>query len=174
MICASGSVGGARPCQGRGRGFESRLALSLSQRRHPFGCLLCDKRVLPDSYVRVSPLRSVHSRRPPDVVHRLALPCLTSFSRNKSCRTRTLPFFRSAPVCALSRASFPTFFFLKLVLPDSYVRVSPLRSVHRLALPFLASFSRNKSCRTRTLPFLRSAPVCALSRTSLPTFFYYK
>ena len=25
--CASGSVGGARPCQGRGRGFESRLAL---------------------------------------------------------------------------------------------------------------------------------------------------
>ena len=26
-ICASGSVGGARPCQGRGRGFESRLAL---------------------------------------------------------------------------------------------------------------------------------------------------
>ena len=27
--CASGSVGGARPCQGRGRGFESRLALLL-------------------------------------------------------------------------------------------------------------------------------------------------
>ena len=27
IICASGSVGGARPCQGRGRGFESRLAL---------------------------------------------------------------------------------------------------------------------------------------------------
>ena len=26
-IGASGSVGGARPCQGRGRGFESRLAL---------------------------------------------------------------------------------------------------------------------------------------------------
>ena len=26
-LCASGSVGGARPCQGRGRGFESRLAL---------------------------------------------------------------------------------------------------------------------------------------------------
>ena len=25
--CASGSVGGVRPCQGRGRGFESRLAL---------------------------------------------------------------------------------------------------------------------------------------------------
>ena len=29
-ICASGSVGGARPCQGRGRGFESRLALFKS------------------------------------------------------------------------------------------------------------------------------------------------
>ena len=28
-LCASGSVGGARPCQGRGRGFESRLALLL-------------------------------------------------------------------------------------------------------------------------------------------------
>ena len=29
-ICASGSVGGARPCQGRGCGFESRLALFKS------------------------------------------------------------------------------------------------------------------------------------------------
>ena len=28
-ISASGSVGGVRPCQGRGRGFESRLALLL-------------------------------------------------------------------------------------------------------------------------------------------------
>ena len=33
--CASGSVGGARPCQGRGRGFESRLALF---KEHPEGC----------------------------------------------------------------------------------------------------------------------------------------
>ena len=30
---ASGSVGGVRPCQGRGRGFESRLALFYMQRR---------------------------------------------------------------------------------------------------------------------------------------------
>ena len=30
--CASGSVGGARPCQGRGRGFESRLALIFLQK----------------------------------------------------------------------------------------------------------------------------------------------
>ena len=29
LLRASGSVGGARPCQGRGRGFESRLALVL-------------------------------------------------------------------------------------------------------------------------------------------------
>ena len=28
FICDSGSVGGVRPCQGRGRGFESRLSLS--------------------------------------------------------------------------------------------------------------------------------------------------
>ena len=28
-VSASGSVGGVRPCQGRGRGFESRLALFL-------------------------------------------------------------------------------------------------------------------------------------------------
>ena len=31
-VCASGSVGGARPCQGRGRGFESRLALQKKMR----------------------------------------------------------------------------------------------------------------------------------------------
>ena len=39
FICASGSVGGARPCQGRGRGFESRLALlgkDLSEMMNPF------------------------------------------------------------------------------------------------------------------------------------------
>ena len=38
-LCASGSVGGARPCQGRGRGFESRLALSLIKKRYPIGYL---------------------------------------------------------------------------------------------------------------------------------------
>ncbi len=30
VICASGSVGRASPCQGEGRGFESRLALLFS------------------------------------------------------------------------------------------------------------------------------------------------
>ena len=29
MIRTSGSVGGVRPCQGRGRGFESRLVLYI-------------------------------------------------------------------------------------------------------------------------------------------------
>ena len=33
----SGSVGGVRPCQGRGRGFESRL--SLNKKRSPEGLL---------------------------------------------------------------------------------------------------------------------------------------
>ncbi len=34
--CTSGSVGGARPCQGRGRGFESRLVLWDSVLLDPF------------------------------------------------------------------------------------------------------------------------------------------
>ena len=41
----SGSVGGVRPCQGRGRGFESRL--SLNKKRSPLGLrfLLYNKRI---------------------------------------------------------------------------------------------------------------------------------
>ncbi len=39
-ICASGSVGGARPCQGRGRGFESRLALLQKEKDTQRGILL--------------------------------------------------------------------------------------------------------------------------------------
>ena len=35
VLCASGSVGGAPPCQGGGRGFESRLALLLIKRTYP-------------------------------------------------------------------------------------------------------------------------------------------
>lgn len=37
--CDSGSVGGARPCQGRGRGFESRLSLEDYKKRYPVGYL---------------------------------------------------------------------------------------------------------------------------------------
>ena len=73
--CASGSVGGARPCQGRGRGFESRLALSFIKKGHPSDVLFLKNRVLPGSNFRVSslPLRSAHSGHPPDVLRRLAL-----------------------------------------------------------------------------------------------------
>ena len=35
ILCASGSVGGARPCQGRGRGFESRLSLEDHKKGYP-------------------------------------------------------------------------------------------------------------------------------------------
>ena len=51
-LCASGSVGGARPCQGRGRGFESRLALSFIKKGHPLDVLFLIYRVLPDQVVR--------------------------------------------------------------------------------------------------------------------------
>ena len=37
-VSASGSVGGARPCQGRGRGFESRLAL-YRKKRYTIWCV---------------------------------------------------------------------------------------------------------------------------------------
>ena len=56
-LCASGSVGGARPCQGRGRGFESRLALSFNKKGIRWMSFLLN-RVLPDSNIRVSSLRS--------------------------------------------------------------------------------------------------------------------
>ena len=51
--CASGSVGGVRPCQGRGRGFESRLALSRVQERvSEMDTLSCAVQALPGSNVR--------------------------------------------------------------------------------------------------------------------------
>ena len=53
QTCASGSVGGARPCQGRGRGFESRLALScFTQKGHPMDVLFC---------VKEEPERALHN-----------------------------------------------------------------------------------------------------------------
>ena len=52
--CASGSVGGARPCQGRGRGFESRLALfSFHKKGHLVGCPF---------FVKAEPDRALHPR----------------------------------------------------------------------------------------------------------------
>ena len=59
-LCASGSVGGARPCQGRGRGFESRLALSKKHKKMVSGWIpsfLCF-RAPPGLEGSRSPLRS--------------------------------------------------------------------------------------------------------------------
>ena len=73
-LCASGSVGGARPCQGRGRGFESRLALFLYTKGILKGYLLYINESCRTRTFEVSALlRSVQNRHPPDVVHRLAL-----------------------------------------------------------------------------------------------------
>ena len=75
--CASGSVGGARPCQGRGRGFESRLALFLfSQRERVIRWIalsFCERRALEgSSNVRVLRFAPVGSKpRSPG-------PCATS------------------------------------------------------------------------------------------------
>ena len=72
-ISASGSVGGARPCQGRGRGFESRLALwktRMIRKYHPYFFRV-------QSWTRrfevSASLRSSQNWRPPDVMRRLAL-----------------------------------------------------------------------------------------------------
>ena len=74
-ICASGSVGGARPCQGRGRGFESRLALSKEQEKDiRKDILFLFSSPAGARWFEVSaPLRSLQNKRPPDVLQRLAL-----------------------------------------------------------------------------------------------------
>ena len=96
-ICASGSVGGARPCQGRGRGFESRLALlfftrkGVSERYSFFRVRRARKgssqwhelKFIPGSRSQPtwSGLRSAQNRGPPDLVRRLAL---LFFTRKRS------------------------------------------------------------------------------------------
>ena len=42
-LCGSGSVGRASPCQGEGRGFESRLPLQVSPVTFVTGVLFCRK-----------------------------------------------------------------------------------------------------------------------------------
>ena len=95
--CASGSVGGARPCQGRGRGFESRLALFLYTKGILKGYLLYINESCRTRTFEVSALlRSVQNRHPPDVVHRLALnqkEVRTDIYMQESCRTRTVRIF---------------------------------------------------------------------------------
>ena len=76
--------GGVSPCQGEGRGFESRLALSITktdiQNGYPFFVIRVQ------SWTRSSnvsaPLRSAQNRGPPDLVRRLAL------NMKRGCRTK--------------------------------------------------------------------------------------
>ena len=68
--------GGVSPCQGEGRGFESRLVLSMIQkRRYPLDTsfFVCSS---PAGFERLECLRSapvVAGERPPDVLRRLVL-----------------------------------------------------------------------------------------------------
>ena len=99
--CASGSVGGARPCQGRGRGFESRLALlfftrkGASKRMLFFSCKKSPKgssqwhelKFIPGSRSQPtwSGLRSAQNRGPADLVRRLALFYYTKKEHSRGC-----------------------------------------------------------------------------------------
>ena len=68
--------GGVSPCQGEGRGFESRLVLSMIQkRRYPLDTFffVCSS---PAGFERLECLRAapvVAVERPPDVLRRLVL-----------------------------------------------------------------------------------------------------
>ena len=65
-FCASGSVGGAPPCQGGGRGFESRLAL--------FYCIKIGHQAMSYFFMQEEPRRLFPARcfasRVPEKVHR--------------------------------------------------------------------------------------------------------
>ncbi len=75
MKCDSGVVGNARPCQGRDRGFEPRLSLLCNKKGHLVRCpfLLHEAHPRLEGSRFYAPLRSVQSRRPPDVLDRLSL-----------------------------------------------------------------------------------------------------
>ena len=119
-LCASGSVGGARPCQGRGRGFESRLALSFNKK---------DIRWM-SFFVKSSPAGLDRSRSTLRSGPRRAdvhwTSCAVSRSGEKRYIAWCISFFR--------------------VLPDSNIRVSSLRSlpnsVHRTLTSSLRSGPR--------------------------------
>ena len=74
-LCASGSVGGARPCQGRGRGFESRLAL-WGKEIHRMMYLFFSSPAGPGRSSFYAPLRSL-----PNSVHRTLASSLRSGPR---------------------------------------------------------------------------------------------
>ena len=67
--------GGVSPCQGEGRGFESRLVLRKKKRTVSFDTVLFFFGAPPRSEVRISPLplRSAQNRGLLDLVRRLVL-----------------------------------------------------------------------------------------------------
>ena len=67
--------GGVSPCQGEGRGFESRLVLQKNKKVGIFDTDFFVFGALPCSEVRISPLplRSAQNRSPLDFVRRLVL-----------------------------------------------------------------------------------------------------
>ena len=80
--------GGVSPCQGEGRGFESRLVLSMIQkRRYPLDTsfFVCSS---PAGFERFECLRSaavVVGERPPDVLRRLVLSIRFPMEQRESC-----------------------------------------------------------------------------------------
>ncbi len=102
--CDSGVVGNARPCQGRDRGFEPRLSLSFKKKtskRMSFFLFEAHPRLEGSRFY--APLRSVQSRRPPDVLDRLSLSLAHTasaprrFSLLRSASVRPSQKFRSTP-----------------------------------------------------------------------------
>ena len=67
--------GGASPCQGEGRGFESRLALQNNKKRisERISFFYYRGTSVPRRFEVYVPLRSAQNRGPPDLVRRLAL-----------------------------------------------------------------------------------------------------
>lgn len=65
--------GGAPPCQGGGRGFDSRLALSEKKKTCKSMSFFFRGTSVPRSSIFSASLWSAQGRRPPDVVRRLAL-----------------------------------------------------------------------------------------------------
>ena len=110
-ICASGSVGGARPCQGRGRGFESRLALFLIFSRHIFVGFFVSALIFPlcmyYMFGEVGRSRNAYSST---CCHRYSVR--RHISRLHFCYTESLYIFSflSASSFAFAKKSFEHFF----------------------------------------------------------------
>ena len=143
-LCASGSVGGARPCQGRGRGFESRLAL-FSFKEIQFYI----------SYARVAQL----------VEHDLAKvgaagssPVSRSFYFKRTsigcpflCPAGLVLFEVSAPLCTVSRSYFDVFSLLLAFFENRNLRFSKTKHFNRHLLNFMYCFRSPKKPFTRQI-----------------------